>query len=285
MSRGRHYEPLIVRDGLAVYRIGHGKPVFLMPGPHRFERVGTRHGDALIGGLRDLGRQVVTFDPPGSGRSVRAVRLSMDEVNQCSGECLDAWRLSGPVDALGHSMGGLALLGYALERPGRVGRLVLVATGTGWHAARFAAGALWNRGHPDFPGLAALGILQTVWPRLGAERLVNNYIERRSVWDPRYAEVAPVTAGDWLRPTEGRTDWYRSVRRLDYGSRLPEIGAPTLVLCGRHDAVFPPVCSERLHAGIRGSRLVTFEHSGHYPYLEQADRFWSEVREFLSPAR
>jgi pimeloyl-ACP methyl ester carboxylesterase len=105
-----------VHDGLAVYRFRSGEPVFLMPGPHRFQKPGDRTADALIAGLTHLGRQVITFDPPGAGQSTRAARLGMAEMHQCANEALDVCRVSGPVDALGHSMGGLGDLLRA-QRP------------------------------------------------------------------------------------------------------------------------------------------------------------------------
>lgn len=80
--------PYAIEDGLAVYRIGAGEPILLMPGPHRFERPGLRSADALIDGLVGLGRQVITFDPPGSGRSTRRARLSLAEMYQCTDEAL-----------------------------------------------------------------------------------------------------------------------------------------------------------------------------------------------------
>ena len=69
-----------IRNGLAIYRIGEGEPILLMPGPHRFARPGLPLTDALIDGLVGLDRQVVTFDPPGSGRSTRRARLGMEEM-------------------------------------------------------------------------------------------------------------------------------------------------------------------------------------------------------------
>ena len=60
--------PYWLYDGLAVYRLGHGEPVLLMPAPHRFERPGLREFDALADGLQRLGRQVITYDPPGWSR-------------------------------------------------------------------------------------------------------------------------------------------------------------------------------------------------------------------------
>jgi proline iminopeptidase len=273
--------PYAIRDGLAVYRIGAGEPVLLMPGPHRFQRPGLRSADALIDALVGLGRGVVTFDPPGSGRSTRPARLGTAEIRECTDEALAAAGVTGAVDALGHSMGGLALLGYALDRPAAVRRMVLVGTGTG-RAYLDAPGALWHRGHPAFARMALLGSLHLAVRRLGSERVLNNLVERESFVDRGLAGPRPVTARDWLRPAAGRADWHRIARRLDYTARLGEIDLAVLVLCGRHDPQYPPACSEQLAAGIRGARLIFFERSGHYPFIEEAAGFQAAVGGFLA---
>jgi proline iminopeptidase len=268
-------------DGLAVYRFASGRPVFFMPGPHRFQRPGLRSADALIDGLARIGREVVTFDPPGSGRSTRSPRIGMAEMIACSDEALDVAGVATAVDAIGHSMGGFALLAYALERPERIGRLVLIGTGAGDYMS--ATGALWNGGHRAFRAMATLGILQTLWPRLAPEQLLRNLIERESFVDRRLARPERVRLVDWFRPKAGRTDWHGVARRLDYHARLREIHAPTLILCGRHDPQFPLACSRRLEEGIASSRLVVFDRTGHYPFIEEPDAFWAAVGRFLAP--
>jgi len=276
--------PWTLHDGLSVYRFGCGEPVLFMPGPHRFQQPGDRTADALIAGLVALGREVVTFDPPGSGNSTRPSRLGMAEMRRCAGEALDACGVSGPVDVLGHSMGGLAAVAFALQESGRVRRLILVGTGSGGPAYMRAPGALWNRSHAGFTRLALLGMLHIAWPRLGPQLLMLNYIERQSLVDRRLVRPEPVTARDWLRPRRGRTDWHRIARRLDYSRRLWEIRVPALVLVGRYDPQFPPGASEQLAAGIHGAWLVCFERSGHYPFLEEPGAFWRAVRRFLDAA-
>jgi proline iminopeptidase len=274
--------PWTTHDGLAIYRVGTGAPIFLMPGPHRFSRPGLPTTDALIDGFVGVGREVITFDPPGSGRSRRPARLSMEEMLDCADEVLDICGVRGAVDAVGHSMSGLAILAYTIERPHRVGRLVLIGTGSGGRAYMTAPGALWNRSHPHFWRMAALGVLHIVWPRLGPERLLNNFIHRESFVDARLADVAPIGADDWLRPREGRADWHRVARKLDYGRGLTQIAVPTLILCGRHDPQYPPTCSEELARGITDAELIFFERSGHFPFIEEPGPFWSSVATFLS---
>jgi pimeloyl-ACP methyl ester carboxylesterase len=252
-----------------------------MPGPHRFQRPGLRSADALIAGLTGLGRSVITFDPPGSGRSTRPARLGMDEMLQCTDEALRFAGVTEAIDAVGHSMGGLALLAYALERPGRVRRLVLIGTGTGGRAYLESPGALWRRGHPGFGALAFLGTLHLAARRRATELLLNNFIERQSFVDRRLARPRPVAISDWIRAAAGRADWHHLARRLDYSARLGEIDAPALVLCGRHDPQYPPAASEQLAAGVPGATSLYFERSGHYPFIEEPDAFWTTVGAFL----
>lgn len=275
------YRPDMVHRGLAVYRVGVGEPVLLMPGPHRFQIPSDGSAGPLIEGLVGIGRQVISFDPPGSGHSTRPSNISMAEMHTCATEALTACGIHQPVDAVGHSMGGLCALAYAIEQPTRVRRLVLIGTGWGGPAYLDAPGALWNRSHPGFWRMALLGCWHLVWPSLASERRLNNYVRRASYVDERHVTADPVGWRDWLRPRRGRADWHKLARRMDYSPRLPDVTAPTLILCGRHDPQFPLASSQRLHTDLHDSRMVIFERSGHFPFIEEPDQFWECVAAFL----
>jgi len=140
------FSPYRIHNGLAVYRFGRGSPIFLMPGPHRFQRPGYRTADALINGFVRLGYQVITFDPPGSGYSTRPARISMAEMHRCSQEALEVCQVFEPVGGVGHSMGGLALLAYAIDCPARFNRLALIGIqSTGTDRDRFGWACLYER--------------------------------------------------------------------------------------------------------------------------------------------
>ena len=63
--------------------------------------------------------------------------------------------------------------------------------------------------------------------------------------------------------------------------RLHTIDVPTLVLVGRHDFICSPVQAQIIHEGIKASELAIFEKSGHLPWIEEPDLFFSRVTNFL----
>ncbi len=66
--------------------------------------------------------------------------------------------------------------------------------------------------------------------------------------------------------------------------RLGEITAPTLVMAGRDDFVFPPECQRELADGIAHTRLQIIERAGHNAHSEQAAEVMAAVKDFLSTA-
>jgi proline iminopeptidase len=46
--------------------------------------------------------------------------------------------------------------------------------------------------------------------------------------------------------------------------------------------VFAPACSQELADGMHGSRLVIFENSGHYPFVEERELFLKTLAQFYA---
>jgi pimeloyl-ACP methyl ester carboxylesterase len=67
----------------------------------------------------------------------------------------------------------------------------------------------------------------------------------------------------------------------DQAALLDQVRAPVLIMSGRHDWICPVPVAERLHAGICNSRLVMFEESGHFPWVEEPEKFAAELTRFL----
>lgn len=70
--------------------------------------------------------------------------------------------------------------------------------------------------------------------------------------------------------------------RSETCSTLNEITIPTLILCGREDAVTPLAQSEFMNANIKGSVLHVIDNAGHVSNLEQPHEFNKHLLDFLT---
>ncbi|ABG59568.1 alpha/beta fold hydrolase [Cytophaga hutchinsonii] len=71
--------------------------------------------------------------------------------------------------------------------------------------------------------------------------------------------------------------------RTETCSEIHNIQIPTLIICGREDAVTPLSQSESMHEAIKGSMLRVIDNAGHVSNLEQPHTFNKHLQEFLSP--
>lgn len=64
---------------------------------------------------------------------------------------------------------------------------------------------------------------------------------------------------------------------------LEQVNVPTLIISGADDWITPPKQGgQRIHDAMPNSELVIFENSGHWPFLEEPDRFIAVVSEWLA---
>jgi len=70
--------------------------------------------------------------------------------------------------------------------------------------------------------------------------------------------------------------------RADSRTLLAAIDCPTLVLCGRQDALTPLALHEELAAGIKGAQLEVIEDCGHLSTLERPTEVNAAMRRWLS---
>jgi len=69
---------------------------------------------------------------------------------------------------------------------------------------------------------------------------------------------------------------------LNLMTRLHEINVPTLIAVGHDDFICSPLQSERVHLGISNSKMITFENTGHFPWLEAESIFFDRLKAGLS---
>ena len=75
----------------------------------------------------------------------------------------------------------------------------------------------------------------------------------------------------------------RSLRRTDLRPRLSEIKVPVMGIYGGRDVIVNPHEYMPLQAGVPQARIEIMPKSGHFPMLDEPERYLQLVRAFLEP--
>ena len=188
-----------------------------------------------------------------------------------------------PTCVLGFSWGGLLAVLHALEHPGAVERLALVAPAPTYPEAwaAFEAEFARRQAAPAIvearAALSASGLRErdpdAFWHR-AFELSVAGYFREPA----RAADLSPFRVA-----ARAQNAVWKSLVGTDVRERLGTISAETLILHGRYDPV-PLAASEFLASRLPHARLVVFEDSGHTLYVEETERFVAELDPFLPRA-
>ncbi len=68
---------------------------------------------------------------------------------------------------------------------------------------------------------------------------------------------------------------------MDLRPQLTKITVPTLVMVGRHDFITNVAMAEEMVKHIPNARLEIFEDSGHFALVEEPEKFYRVVKEFV----
>ncbi|AUX42823.1 uncharacterized protein SOCE26_042580 [Sorangium cellulosum] len=252
-----------------------GRPVVLVHGLSDSCRTWNRLAPALA-----AGRRVVALDLPGHGQSARPD--APYKVGWYAGVVAEWIRALGldDFDLIGHSFGGSIAMCVAIERPGRVHRLALVAAGgIGSEVAlplRFAA----------VTGLLELAVpaLMGVGTHAGMLVLGGNFnaAERRHL---ARVNARPGTARALSRTLRHAVD-LRGQREhlMDFAHRLPEI-PPLAVYWGDRDPVIPVRHAADVERYLDGVTVRRFAKAGHYPHREAVNELAPDLLRFLDEPR
>jgi proline iminopeptidase len=73
----------------------------------------------------------------------------------------------------------------------------------------------------------------------------------------------------------------REAATMDLRPQLHKITVPTLVIVGRHDFITNVAMAEEIVRNIPHSKLEIFEDSGHYAFVEEPEKFYRVIKEFV----
>ncbi len=232
-------------------------------------------------GFISQNHKVFALDLPGCGESDRPNTECTNEyyVNFL-GQFMNALGLK-KTSLVGFSMGGAIALGFSLQSPEKVDKLVLV----------------------DSYGLDKEIILRRILYLLARIPVISRLIWSSSGWSRWMAKfnlchlscnsknvtkelVEDVYHAAKERKVEAFQSWLRSELgwnqlRTNFLDKLHEVTIPTLILHGAEDKVIPVSSAKKAHSKIKDSKLHIFSECGHWPPREKTNKFNEILSSFL----
>lgn len=223
-------------------------------------------------------RPVVAFDHRGHGESSKPGELAAYSIDRLVADLaafVDGSLGGGPVDVLGHSLGGYVAMRWALERPAAVRSLIAMDT-SGWRfgddATRQQMALLLEVFDPAV-GLPATG------PPTGPEQ---DLLQETTTEEWRAEKVCQAAAFDPYAlkalGLELLTGDLPSLR-----DRLAAITVPATVIAGTNDEPFVGQAPD-LAASFADARLELIDGAYHSPQLTHPERWRAIVAEHLARA-
>ena len=194
--------------------------------------------------------RAVALDLPGHGKSQGAGRSTVDAFRDVVLGLLDALGFDRAI-IVGHSMGGAIAQTLALSHPDRVAGLGLVCTGARLRVLPVILDGVLSPS--DFDNIARMVTEYSFAP--DADASLCQLAEEQFRVCP-----ASLTHGD-----------FSACDKFDVMTRIAEIRAPVLVICGREDRMTPVKYSEFFKSKMPQARLVLIEGAGHSVMVEKPD--------------
>jgi pimeloyl-ACP methyl ester carboxylesterase len=241
---------------------------------------GSSHDFALQVDALARERQVVTPDQRGHGHSTRAGVLDGYTIEQLSADLVAFIEkvAVGPVDLLGHSMGGRVALGTVLARPDLVSSLILMDT------------SAWSFLPPDE---AIRTMVSTYITEFDPSRGMPTTL---TFGGPEEALIEAAVPPAWQQEKESIFAGMDAYAVKAFGmalmadvaegetslrAELPSITCPTTVIVGEHDHPLVDQAAA-LAAEVADGRLTMIEGAYHSPQLTHPDAWRAAVEAHLA---
>jgi proline iminopeptidase len=278
---------------LWVVTVGEGDPLIFIAGGPGGAHPGLRSFDPLAA----ASHQLIYFDAFGRGKSDTAKVVSEYSL-QRDIEDIEGLRKAlklNKISLLGHSYGGLVAQGYAIKYPGNVSHLILANT--------FHSYVMWQENDDN-----SNHEIKTNYPEVWADLMkireqgavssdaLHQEIYGKVPYGFLYAYNPDKFTGRGGKPYPNSMNtrlYYQLVGRdgdfyvgsdigtFDFRKQLKDLKMPVLIMGGRFDRVATPWMMVKYKEYCPQAQFVMFEKSGHNPQVEEPEKEFAIINEFL----
>ncbi len=253
---------------------GEGPPVIFIQGSGI-------HGEGWLPQVEPLSKdyQCLIFDNRGMGRSQPlGGRLTIEQMAEDVGVLMDAqgWKSAHIV---GHSMGGLIAICFALSAPARVRSLSLLCTfSRGADATRLTWDMFWL-------GLRTYLGTRAMRRRAFLEMVMPPQVLAGADHEALADQLAPIFGHDLADHPSVVMKQLTAMRNYNATPHLRNLAdIPTQVVAAKHDRIAKLQFGKSLAADIQGSRFVEFSDAAHGVCIQKADQINALLHEQFSKA-
>lgn len=284
-------------NGAKLYTVtvGKGEPLLIIPGGPGSSHPGYRRFDSLT---VNSNIQVVYYDAFGRGKSDTAKDIKEYSIERDI-EDVEGLRKAMHLDKislLGHSYGSVVAQGYALKYPEHTKRLIIA---NGFHSY-----IMWQE-NDDNCNHEIKENYPEVWDTLMQLR-EQGYVSSDAVCQKIYGRVPYgflyaynpdnfISRGSKPYPNSFNSRLYyqmvgkdgdfivgNDIGNFDYRKELKNLKMPVLIIAGRYDRVAVPSMQVKYKEYCPQAQFVMFEHSGHNPQVEEPEKEFALIKEFMS---
>jgi proline iminopeptidase len=292
---GKYYQ--VNGANLYTVSVGKGEPIFFIAGGPGGAHLGLRSFDSLANEF-----QCVYYDGFGRGKSDTA-KIVTEYTIERDIEDLEGLRKAmgfQKINILGHSYGGVVAQGYAIKYPQNTAHLII--------ANSFHSYEMWQA-NDDNSNHEIKTNYPEVWQDLMRIREaggISSDADHQEVYgrvpygflyayNPARFEPKP-SSGPKKPPYPNRFNsklYYQMVGKdgdflvgndignFDFRKQLKDLTMPVLVIGGRYDRVATPEMMIKYKTFCPQAQYVMFEKSGHNPQVEEPEKEFALLREFL----
>lgn len=213
--------------------------------------------DACLKHLNSLGHPVLVYDLPGHGKSdsYHDGKYSMERFTDTLAKVLQYSKIDKPV-LIGHSMGGMIALQYAVQYPEKIAGLILVDTS-------------------DLDPIKANKTipLASIIPDI----IKNSYALFKSKGtyqfdkNPQLSENEILSAGLDCTVPQALEGNFNATNSYDVRQKLNSLNVPILILRGETDALMTQEMNSEMQKRMKNSRLVVIPKYGHNFLIQRPD--------------
>lgn len=268
------------RGEFEIFEAGNGEPLCVTHLYSEFNERGNYFADMFVDYFKVY---LVNLKETGNSPKVNDDdELSMSETSKD----LEAIRIALGIDNWnfgGHSTGGMLGLVYASNHPNSLKRLI-VGGASATNDYMEHKDSIYSYKNPVNERLKEIFSILNYTESTKEERVkAGREWTEMSLYDPsKFDEYfSKLSSG---RVVNKRLDYYsyKELPTYDIRDNISKIKTPTIVFCGSYDSQCPFVYSEEIHHLVPNSKFYVFEKRNHIPYLEEKEKFYEMVQEYIN---